>query len=252
MLEDTPIARVRSAHQRFVELEGEGQIMKGPPVIGPRTNRPWLWYRYKVEKRAWRTDTLSKNSADWRTVSSGVSDALFQLRDATGRCVIDPDGAEVVPDVSDVWYGNSSQPQFATTTGRNMLSVAMGRYRFTEERLLPGHMYVMRKFQTLNNAEPSLPRAVDTLLRDWKQDQATLFSRIDRNADGEIDLAEREEARKLAEREVLQEHAACASEPVHIRWLDSIQIATYSLFPPPNRRHSFAAIGAFLSWPSRP
>ncbi len=166
MLEDTPTARVRSAHQGFVELEGEGQIMKGPPVIGPLTNRPCLWYRYKVEKRAWRTDTFSKNSADWRTVSSGVSDALFELRDATGRCVIDPDGAEVVPDVSDVWYGNSSQPQFATTTGRNMLSVAMGRYRFTEERLLPGHIYVMGRFQTLNNAEPSLPHAVGTLLRD--------------------------------------------------------------------------------------
>lgn len=109
---------------------------------------------------------------------------------------------------------NSSLPQFAITTGRNMLSVAMGRYRLTEERLLPGHICLMGWFQTLNNAESSLLRVLGTFLRDRKQDQVALFSRFNRNTDGEIDLAEREEARKRSEQEVLREHAACAWEPV--------------------------------------
>ena len=228
MIEDTPTARVRSAHQGFVELEGEGQLIKGPSIVGPLTNRPCLWYRYKIEKRESRTGTFGKNTTDWRTLNSGVSDALFELHDGTGRCVIDPDGAEVIPNVTDVWYGNSSQPQFATATGRNALSIATGRYRFTEELLLPGHIYVMGRFRTLSNAEPSLHHAVGALLRDWKGNQATLLSRFDRNSDREIDANEWQEVREAAEQEMLHERAACARGSV-----------THTLIKPDSDRHPF-------------
>ena len=144
---------------------------------------------------------------------------------------------------------NSSLPQFAITTGRNMLAVAMGRYRLTEERLLPGHICLMGWFQTLNNAESSLLRVLGTFLRDRKQDQVALFSRFNRNTDGEIDGKRRVNA--LSRRCYGNTRRAHGSLS-HLRWLNSIQIAAHSLFPPPHRRHSFAAVGVFLSQASPP
>lgn len=38
MIEGTPTARVRSGPPAVCPTCGEGQIMKGPPVIGPVTN----------------------------------------------------------------------------------------------------------------------------------------------------------------------------------------------------------------------
>ena len=44
---------------------------------------------YRVEEREQR----SRGGHGWRSVDSGVSDAIFGVRDATGTCIVDPDGA---------------------------------------------------------------------------------------------------------------------------------------------------------------
>jgi len=35
MMENTPTSRIRSAAQGFVELEGTGLLLEGPPIIAP-------------------------------------------------------------------------------------------------------------------------------------------------------------------------------------------------------------------------
>ncbi len=39
MIADTPTSRIRSAHQGYVELEGEGRLMQGRPIISPLSKK---------------------------------------------------------------------------------------------------------------------------------------------------------------------------------------------------------------------
>ena len=77
-IEDVPTARVRSAHQGYVELTGLARMLDGEPIIAPLSHTRCCWYRYKVERRSGK---------DWRVLQSGSSDGIFILRDETGDCV---------------------------------------------------------------------------------------------------------------------------------------------------------------------
>ena len=154
IIEDTPTARIRSAHQGYVELTGQAQLIDGPPIIAPLTSTPCCWYQYKIEK---------KGHKHWRTLESDTSDELFLLDDETGRCVIDPEGAEVTPSERSVWYGTSRYPQERSPASQKvehppllkiakMLNTDMGlggRYRYTEERIFAGDtLYALGHFKT--------------------------------------------------------------------------------------------------------
>jgi len=78
IIEDTPTAKIRSAHQGYLELSGTAQSMAGEPLLAPLSGTPCCWYRFKIEKRG------DKN---WRTVESDTCDSLFQLQDSTGLCL---------------------------------------------------------------------------------------------------------------------------------------------------------------------
>ncbi|MES9879615.1 MAG: hypothetical protein ABW185_01895, partial [Sedimenticola sp.] len=65
LIEDAPTAKIRSAQQGYLELEGEAQAMEGLPIITPLTGGHCCWYHYKIEKRG------NKN---WHTVESDTSD----------------------------------------------------------------------------------------------------------------------------------------------------------------------------------
>src|SRR5690242_5297142 len=67
LLQDTPTARIRSAAQGFVELEGRGRVMAGPPIVAPLTRAACVWWRYRVERRV----TDSKGRSSWNTVDAG-------------------------------------------------------------------------------------------------------------------------------------------------------------------------------------
>jgi hypothetical protein len=204
IIEDTPTARLRSAHQGYVELEGVGRLLEGLPVVGPLTGTHCLWYRYKIEHRESHQDSRGHRSSHWSTVQSGTSDALFLLDDGTGRCIIDPDGAEVVVTTKDVWYGHDEFPRSGPPHGKSWFKLGSGDYRYTEERLMPGPLYVLGWFNTLRNAPGDLNMEVALLLRDWKGDQPGLLTRFDRNGDGRIDAAEWDAARSAALQEVLR------------------------------------------------
>lgn len=225
IVEDMPTARLRSAHQGYVELEGEGRLLDGPPIVGPLTGTHCLWYRYCIEHREKSGDN---RGAHWNTLQSGVSDGLFLIDDGTGRCIVDPDGAEVVPGARDVWYGHHEFPRGGPPRGTSWFRLGGGDYRYTEERLMPGSVYALGWFNTLRNAPGDVNREVAVLLRDWKGDRPALLARFDRDGDGHIDAGEWDAAREAALQEVIRLRAHRPHAP-----------ASDLLARPPSDRHPF-------------
>jgi hypothetical protein len=223
LIENTPTSRVRSAHQGYVELIGQAAIMQGEPIIAPLSGTPCCWWRFKIER---------KHDKGWRVTRSGKSESLFLLRDETGECIIDPDGAHVSPSDKSVWYGSSANPStgpeggagsqqkqtglfsvhvsFTTTFGRN--------YRYTEETITPGDpLYAIGLFKSVGESDRKTMREeqIKERLRQWKADHANLLKRFDRNRDGQVDLDEWELARRSARTEVMREQMREEQQAIH-------------------------------------
>ena len=218
VIEDTPTAKIRSAPQGYVELAGRADLMDGEPVLAPLTGLTCCWYRFKVERRGHRNS--------WNRVEGGASDKLFLLRDETGDCIVDPEGAEVTPGERNVWYGRNRHPgnrptgasrsvngSFTERWGLGDLlhvSVVRGCYRYTEERIRIGDpLYAIGQFKTLGELDHQRSRseAAGALLREWKTDQQKLLGRFDADQDGKIDLQEWEQARSAAQAQAARDHA---------------------------------------------
>ena len=219
-IEDVPTARVRSAHQGYVELVGTAHHLDGEPIVAPLSNTRCCWYRYKIERRSGK---------DWRTVESGSSDGIFALRDETGDCVIDPEGAEVTSRHERSWsdHGDSrlahpvhaQLPSLGKTadtlvdiSGKvlDSLGAGVGHYRYTESVILDGDpLYAIGRFHTLGpgHGAGSLRELTGAVLREWKRRPDTLRERFDSNRDGQIDAEEWEKARQVAEREASRDLA---------------------------------------------
>ena len=134
IVKDTPTSRIVSAHQGYVELEGRGHLMQGTPIVSPLSKMQCLWYSYKIERRVKGDRDLSPLRTDWEKVDSGISDNLFLLEDATGMCVVDPEGATIKPSFSKTWTGPTQYPQTGKLgSGSSLLSA--GNYRYTEKRI---------------------------------------------------------------------------------------------------------------------
>ena len=222
IIEDTPTSRIRSAHQGYVELMGEAAAMSGEPILSPLTKTACCWYRYKIER---------KGDKGWRHVQSGKSDGLFLLRDETGECIVDPEGAEVSPKEKNLWYGSSTFPNMGPAESASS-SVGMhgilglkvsfsglgGDYRYTEETIYPGDsLYAIGLFKSFGEVDRLAMREdlIKGRLSQWKADQATLLQRFDRDGNGEIDLLEWEVARRTATREVTREQLQEDQQPMH-------------------------------------
>jgi hypothetical protein len=188
---DTPTSRIASAAQGYVELYGTATMHDGHALTSRLGRVPCVWYRYRIEEKVGR---------DWRHVESGASSDTFLLRDGTGECVIDPEGAEVLPVHKRTWV---SAP-----------------YRFTEWTIRAGDpVYALGQFRTLGGADPTLDVNDDVrgLLADWKRDRGRLLARFDADGNGEIDLDEWEQARAAARDEVLAKHREIRALPgLHI------------------------------------
>ena len=184
---DTPTSHIASAAQGYVELQGKGAQFEGYPVYAPHHGLPCLWYRYKVEKR---------QGDDWKTESQDESTTSFFIDDNSGRCTVDPEGAEVLPQHSETW--------------------TQGDRRYTQALILPGEpLYILGDFKTQggDSADLSLRRDISELLDEWKRDMPALAQRYDQNGDGQLDLQEWEQARSDARREVEQLHRDIRAQP---------------------------------------
>ncbi len=207
LIEDVPTAKVRSAQQGYVELNGKSVMMGGEPVFAPLSKVNCCWYSYRVEER------MGKG---WRLVESGTSEAVFILRDATGDCVIDPDGASVTSAYGKTWYAGSYGSGHSTGYQRigagqshntlfgwlsRHVAIGVGHYRFYETVLLDGDpLYAIGHFHSLRTVDSEQERSqlTATVLRAWKQQPETLLARFDHDRDGHIDMHEWEDARRVA------------------------------------------------------
>lgn len=183
---DTPTSTIASAAQGYVELLGRGRPA-GAPLVAPLNQLPCLWYRYRVER---------KQNDKWVTEESGESTESFQIDDGTGRCLVDPEGAEILPRGTETWQRDDR--------------------RYTQALLIEGEpIYALGSFRTLNGdgLDLSVAEDVKQLLADWKRDVPKLLVRFDRNGDGVIDLHEWELARAAARREVERNHRELRTAP---------------------------------------
>jgi hypothetical protein len=230
IIEDVPTARIRSAHQGYVELEGEAELMEGEPIRAPLSGTVCCWWRYQIHRR--------DSDGDWILRKEKSSDELFLLRDGTGRCIIDPEGAEVTPKESNTWYGSTEFPAtpwhdpggsplpIVPTSGVALLS----DYRYKEEYLFPdNHLYAIGQFRSLDDHDHQRARGEITreLLRKWKQRPEVMRS-FDRNGDGTVDPQEWEQVRRSAAAQAHREYKEEQERQIpHI------------LCKPQDRRHPF-------------
>jgi len=207
VLADIPTSKIRSAAQGYLELIGHGELMEGPQIIAPLTGKVCTWYQYMIQERR-----RSRRKNHWVTVEKGISDELFLIIDETGKCVIDPEGASVVPSASDTWYGSSPRP--GKSTSGNFL---MGkRYRYIEKRMHPGEpLYAIGLFQSVGGAsgEFNANAEVVDILKEWKNDSEYLLKNFDANRDGQIDMHEWEKVRKAALAKVMESHKEMKTAP---------------------------------------
>ncbi len=207
LIEDTPTAKIRSAPQGYVELEGTGKLMDGPPIIARLSGLPCVWYRYKIEEY---TATGKGHEHRWETIDKGESTETFWLQDDTGRAVIDPEGAEVTPRHKDSWRSGSSLSGIAHVTYvKGFLNTHSGgnTYRFTEERINSGErLYALGLLKSVSSytSMPTVDEDVRALLGDWKKNQPKLIERFDLDKDGKIDEKEWMLARSQARRDVMK------------------------------------------------
>jgi len=194
-IHDLPTSKVASAAQGYVELAGKSRLLPGHPVTSRLSHATCCWYAYQIEEKG------SKDQ--WRTVEEGKSVEHFLLVDATGQCVISPEGAEVLTKHHNCWVESDR--------------------RYTEWLMLEGaNCYAIGEFSTVST-NPATAREerseVGELLAGWKQDPKQLLERFDLDKDGKIDLKEWELARLQAQREVRRRNAGTHSrsiEGVHL------------------------------------
>ncbi|MBT2970321.1 MAG: hypothetical protein KME56_10465 [Candidatus Thiodiazotropha sp. (ex Ctena orbiculata)] len=223
LIEDTPTSLIRSAPQGYVELIGEAALMAGEPVLTPLSGKPCCWWRYKVER---------KGDKGWRAVRSDKSESLFLLKDATGECILDPEGASINPSEKNIWYGPNPTPTAGPDKGSGTVhrkaqrfgvrisvnNTFGGDYRYTEETIIPGDpLYAIGLFSSLGEIDRKAIRddMIKERLRQWKADHETLLKRFDSNRDGQIDLQEWESVRHSAQREVTREQLQQDQQPLH-------------------------------------
>lgn len=177
---DTPLSNIASAAQGYVEISGTSEA-GATPLLSRLTHLPCLWFQFEVYERS--------GDNKWTLRDAGASEEPFVARDATGTCIIDPRGAEIVTTHEQTWTS--------------------GDFRYTERLLLPReHLYALGEFATTGGAASMLDGKADVgqLLAEWKRDPQSLHERFDLDRNGTIDLREWELARRQAQREVEASH----------------------------------------------
>lgn len=200
LLSGQATAKIRSASQGCVELNGITELMPGPPVVSPISGRQCVWFNYIVEQKQTYYDGKNQRTR-WVVVQRYRSDALFYLRDDTGVCVIDPDEADILHAEKRAW--------------RDKLN-AERRYQewfLTEQQPL----YALGWFRSIQTASQQIMREqVSLLLREWKQDFQTLLTRYDKDKDGDISEQEWQQAVDDANAHIRDQQLSQPADAIHV------------------------------------
>ncbi|MFZ0500056.1 MAG: GIDE domain-containing protein [Steroidobacteraceae bacterium] len=194
---DTPLARIRSAAQGYVHLEGRAGPPPEGPITAPLSGLPCVWWDYRIERHT----PNGNNSKSWRVIDSASSVAPFSLSDGDSECLVGPVGAAVTPTSHETWYGDTPRPAcLPGLEGRGWRPDC--EFRYTERLIGQGtHLTVLGELRSRSVVE-SIEREVGKVVIEWKHDQAGLLARFDRNHDGRLDGEEWEAARAAARQQV--------------------------------------------------
>jgi hypothetical protein len=201
---DTPTARIRSAPQGYVELQGQAHPQR-EPIAARLSGTPCVWYRYRIQERR----RGGRNNDTWVTIEKGDAGRPFLLDDGTGRCLVDPAGAALKCRSTDVWYDSATMSR----AGLGALFGRQRRYRKTEERIGElEYVYVLGHFETPRRGPRERQQLTRHLLAQWKRDPERMQA-FDRNGDGELDLDEWDAARAKAQQLAERAEGRLSAEP---------------------------------------
>lgn len=192
LIENTPTSKIRSAAQGYVELNGKAQLMDGSTLLSPISTRACVWYRYKIEKEVIHRDSKGNVTRSWQLIKSARSDNVFLIEDETGRCIIDPDDADVVTTDKRVWHTDEF----------------MQRRRYTEELITESEpLYAIGLFKTIDHVERHKQKLhISTLLRHWKKSPNLLLLKYDKDNNGELNEQEWHQVYLAAKRQVQRDY----------------------------------------------
>ena len=253
LIEDTPTSRIRSAAQGYTELSGRSVPLEGEPERAPLTGRPCVWWHYRIQKKT-ESYSRGRKKVSWSTIQAARSAKPFMLDDETGRCLVQPDGAEILTGESTTWYGHAPWP--AESPVSSAWRASKGRnYRYFEERIYEHEqVYVLGQFRSYTGATlGKVEDEVRAVLAEWKSDQQGLQQRFDEDRDGQVSVAEWELARAEARSEVEQRRLDRPATPaLHaIGRPDDKQLFLIAAFPGGDiakryRRKAIFAFGGFV------
>ncbi|GAC1458165.1 MAG: GIDE domain-containing protein [Steroidobacteraceae bacterium] len=238
---DTPAARIRSAAQGYVKVNGRALPAGAVPSSAPLSGRPCVWWDFVIA----RNETDARGNRHWRETERATSVELFVLEDDDGaRCLVGPVTAEITPTDSNVWYGALPRPTGPLPESHPLLD--SGEWRYTERLLGVGaRLCVMGELRS-HSEVGDVSAAAAQKLREWKQDQPRLLARFDTNHDGRLDAAEWEAARLAAASEAQAqtlgsgvERISVISEPAND---EPFLIAPLSTVQLGNRERVYAAV----------
>jgi hypothetical protein len=192
LIADTPLARIRSAAQGYVKVQGHARDAAEQPTRSPLTSKSCVWWSFEVSQR----DRNRRGGGTWRTVESATSIEPFVLDDGDGQCLVGPVCARVMPSATDTWYGDSPWPEGPPGLFQTYFQSAS--YRYTERRLDVGVEITVVGELRSRSETGDLDAETLARLRAWKQDQRELLARFDANGDGRIGADEWDRARATA------------------------------------------------------
>ena len=191
-ISEAPISTIAAAAQGYIELQGVANCDK--PLKTPYHGIPCVWYRAYVfanrqqhGNNAGVDDNVLMNS---RLLDYSESQLTFTLTDKTGKCRVNPSGAEVIHFEARTWRKND--------------------HRYVEEYLPAGkRLYVLGQLDTRDDEldDDAIKKHLSKKLAGWKANKQQLLNRFDQNRDGKIDMMEWGKARQEAHECLLAEHA---------------------------------------------
>ncbi|HEU4708908.1 MAG TPA: hypothetical protein VFS17_06320 [Methylophilaceae bacterium] len=188
-ISEYPTSTIAAAAQGYVELVGGARQML--PMKSPLQGRECVWYRYWVYAK--------DSNGIWCLQHYQSSEEAFEIEDATGRCRVDPQGAELI--------------------AAERHSKRQHDHHYIEELIPEGKsVYVLGQLQTISEAANAqqIRQEVGQLLAEWKKSSVSFLRRFDRDGNGEVDMDEWEQARAHARLEVLQQKGVLGGEEVQL------------------------------------
>ncbi|HLD10085.1 MAG TPA: hypothetical protein VJB68_08580, partial [Methylophilaceae bacterium] len=171
VIAEHPTSTIAAVAQGYVELLGRARNLL--PQKSPLQGKECVWFRYWVYAK--------DHNNVWQLADYRSSEQNFEIEDATGRCVVNPTGAEVI------------------ATDRHQ--IIQNDHKYIEELLHSGGtVYVLGKLETITeqSAAQQIKREVGQLLAQWKKSPINFKFRFDLDGDVEIDMHEWEQARAQA------------------------------------------------------